>query len=129
MFDYTVETSKSVEEAVKSLEENLKEKQFGVLWQFDVKETLESKGLDYEKPFMILEVCNPKEAQKVLTANQKVGYMLPCKMVVYEDDQDGKTKIGMPKPTELINMVGDDSINDIAKDIENRLIEAIEQSK
>ena len=121
MFDYTVETSKSVEEAVKSLEENLKEKQFGVLWQFDVKETLESKGLDYEKPFMILEVCNPKEAQK--------GYMLPCKMVVYEDDQDGKTKIGMPKPTELINMVGDDSINDIAKDIENRLIEAIEQSK
>ena len=129
MFDYTVETSKSVEEAVKSLEENLKEKQFGVLWQLDVKETLESKGLDYEKPFMILEVCNPKEAQKVLTANQKVGYMLPCKMVVYEDDQDGKTKIGMPKPTELINMVGDDSINDIAKDIENRLIEAIEQSK
>ena len=129
MFDYTVETSKSVEEAVKSLEENLKEKQFGVLWQFDVKETLESKGLDYEKPFMILEVCNPKEAQKVLTANQKVGYMLPCIMVVYEDDQDGKTKIGMPKPTELINMVGDDSINDIAKDIENRLIEAIEQSK
>ena len=129
MFDYTVETSKSVEEAVKSLEENLKEKQFGVLWQFDVKETLESKGLDYEKPFMILEVCNPKEAQKVLTANQKVGYMLPCKMVVHEDDQDGKTKIGMPKPTELINMVGDDSINDIAKDIENRLIEAIEQSK
>ena len=96
MFDYTVETSKSVEEAVKSLEENLKEKQFGVLWQFDVKETLESKGLDYEKPFMILEVCNPKEAQKVLTANQKVGYMLPCKMVVYEDDPVSYTHLTLP---------------------------------
>ena len=55
--------------------------------------------------------------------------MLPCKMVVYEDEQDGKTKIGMPKPTELINLVGDDSVNDIAKDIEDRLIECIEKSK
>ncbi|MBR7553126.1 DUF302 domain-containing protein [Allobacillus sp. GCM10007491] len=129
MFHYTVETTKSVEEAAKKLEESLKEKQFGVLWKFDVKGTLESKDLDYEYPFLVLEVCNPKAAKEVLTTNQMVGYMLPCKMVVYQDDKDGKTKIGMPKPTELMKMVGDETIYETAKDIENKLIEAIEQSK
>ncbi|MGI8313650.1 DUF302 domain-containing protein [Halobacillus mangrovi] len=126
MFDYTVETKKSMDEAVESLEANLMEQKFGVLWNFDLKDKLHEKGLEFEKEFKILEVCNPKEAQRVLNENTLAGYFLPCKMVVYTED--GTTKIGMPKPTSLIQMVEDDNIQAIAKDIEERLIGCIDQT-
>lgn len=126
MFHYTVETSKNLEDAIQSLEEILKEEQFGVLWQFDIKEKLQEKGLDFNQPFRVLEVCNPVEAQRVLSQNQLVGYFLPCKIVVYEDA--GKTKIGMPKPTALIQLAEDESITKLARDIENRLMACIDKS-
>ncbi|PLR83696.1 DUF302 domain-containing protein [Bacillus sp. V33-4] len=126
MFDYTVETNKSIDDAIKSLEENLKEEKFGILWMFDIKEKLEEKGLEFQKEFKVLEVCNPHEAQKVLNENGMAGYFLPCKLVVYEDKH--QTKIGMPKPTALISMLNDDKLKQLAKDIENRLISCIDKS-
>ncbi|MGP4108725.1 DUF302 domain-containing protein [Virgibacillus sp. L01] len=126
MFHYTVETTESLEQATQSLEQSLKEEKFGVLWQFDVKDTLQKKGFEFNQPFQVLEVCNPEEAQRVLSQNQLVGYFLPCKIVVYEDA--GMTKIGMPKPTALIQMVEDESLNEIARDIENRMIASIDKS-
>jgi uncharacterized protein (DUF302 family) len=127
MFHYTVETDKSVQDAISSLVESLKEEKFGVLWEFDIKAKLQEKGLDFNQDYCVLEVCNPHEAQKVLTKNKMVGYFLPCKMVVYDDA--GVTKIGMPKPTTLIELVNDPSILEIAKDIEDRLIACIDKAK
>ncbi|WP_431802647.1 DUF302 domain-containing protein [Halobacillus andaensis] len=126
MFDYTVSTNERVEDAVNNLENSLKEEQFGVLWSFDIKDKLQEKGLDFKKEYRVLEVCNPEEAQRVLTENQMTGYFLPCKIVVYDDD--GTTKIGMPKPTALINMINDDVVHALAKDIEERLITCIDRS-
>lgn len=126
MFDYTVETKKSINEAVTSLETNLKEEKFGVLWMFDIKDKLQEKGLDFNQEYKVLEVCNPHEAQRVLNENLLVGYFLPCKIVVYSDN--GQTKIGMPRPTALINLVNNDEIIKLAKGIEDRLIGCINKS-
>ena len=126
MFDYTVETEKNLDEAIKDLEASLKEEKFGVLWTFDIKEKLQEKGLEFEKEFKVLEVCNPLEAQKVLNENEMAGYFLPCKIVVYE--KNGKINIGMPKPTSLISMLNDDKMEQFAKDIEDRLIVCINKS-
>jgi uncharacterized protein (DUF302 family) len=126
MFDYTVETEKNMDEAIKDLEASLKEEKFGVLWTFDIKEKLQEKGLEFEKEFKVLEVCNPLEAQKVLNENEMAGYFLPCKIVVYE--KNGKINIGMPKPTSLISMLNDDKMEQFAKDIEDRLIVCINKS-
>ncbi len=126
MFHYTVETKKSMDEAVRSLEESLKEEKFGVLWQFDIKNTLQEKGFDFNQPYLVLEVCNPKEADRVLSKNQLAGYFLPCKIVVYQDE--GKTKIGMPRPTSLIKMVDDNELVEFAASIENRLIGCMDKS-
>ncbi|HSI68568.1 MAG TPA: DUF302 domain-containing protein [Planococcus sp. (in: firmicutes)] len=126
MFDYTVETSKKRDEAVRDLEENLKEEKFGVLWNFDLTAKLQEKGTDFDTPYTILEVCNPQEANRVLSEDLMVGYFLPCKIVVYEEN--GATKIGMPKPSALISMVEKDSIKEIALDIEKRLIGCIDKT-
>lgn len=126
MFDYTVETEKDVEKAIEDLEAILKDEKFGVLWMFDIKEKLQEKGLEFEREFKVLEVCNPHEAQKVLNENDMAGYFLPCKIVVYE--KDGKTKMGMPKPSSLISMLGDPELERIAKDIEDRLITCLNKA-
>ncbi|KGP91628.1 hypothetical protein N780_18515 [Pontibacillus chungwhensis BH030062] len=119
MFHYTVETSKTLDEAVEALQAELKEEKFGVLWDFNVKDTLQNKGFDFDTTYRILEVCNPGEAKSILEKNSLASYFLPCKVVVYE--QEGQTKIGMPKPTALIGFLEDSELNDQAKDIEERM--------
>lgn len=126
MFDYTVKTSKSLVDAVRAVEESLLEENFGVLWKLDLTAKLKEKGMDFDTPYTVLEVCNPKEAQRVLDENLLVGYFLPCKIVVYEDK--GTTKIGLPKPTSLIQMIQNDKIQALAEDIERRLISSIDKA-
>ena len=125
-FHYTVETNKSIDETVKALETTLKEEQFGVLWDFDLTAKLQEKGMDFDSAYRVLEVCNPKEADRVLKEDKVTGYFLPCKIVVYEDE--GKTKIGLPKPTTLIELANNEKLNEIATDVEKRLIRSIDQA-
>ncbi|WHY70554.1 DUF302 domain-containing protein [Fictibacillus enclensis] len=128
MFHYTVETNQTIDEAVNTLEKNLKEEKFGVLWQLDLPAKLQEKGVkDYTTPYRVLEVCNPKEAARVLNLNELVGYFLPCKITVYESD--GKTKIGLPKPTMMVDFIEDEELKSIAKNIEFTLINVLDKSK
>lgn len=127
MFHYTVESQKTFEEAIDSIEVSLKEEGFGVLWKFNIPETLAKKGVELDKEFMVLEVCNPHEAKRVLSENSLVGYFLPCKIVIYKEQN--QTKIGMPKPSSLIGLLSDENLIEVAKDIETRLIRCIDQAK
>ncbi|MCL6442653.1 MAG: DUF302 domain-containing protein [Alicyclobacillus sp.] len=126
-FHYSVVTEKSVDEAVKSLEESLKANKFGVLWQLDLPAKLHEKGVELDMQYRVLEVCNPHEAKRVLTQNPLVGYFLPCKVVVYESE--GQTHIGLPKPTALMNVLGDQALLDIAQGVEATLKKAIDEAK
>lgn len=126
MFHYTVESTKSLQTTLLSLEEQLKDEQFGVLWDLNMNEKLEAKGLNLEDHYRILEVCNPKEAYGILSKNPLVSYFLPCKIVVHE--AGAKVQVGMPKPTALIGLVEDDELKAIAQDIENRLQLCINKS-
>jgi len=127
-FHFTVNSDKTIDEAITSIEQNLKENKFGVLWQLNLTETLLKKGVDsYKKPYRILEVCNPLEAARVIEHNPLVGYFLPCKITVYEEE--GKTKIGLPKPTAMIGLLNDAELITIAEEIEKILIDVLEKSK
>lgn len=125
-FHYTVTTRKSIQDAVTALEDNLKEEKFGVLWTFDIKEKLEEKGCHLDEEFIVLEVCNPKEAERVLKETKLAGYFLPCKIVVYKEE--GQTKIGLPRPTALISILDQVPLQEMAEDIEQRLIGCLDRS-
>jgi uncharacterized protein (DUF302 family) len=127
-FEYTVVTEKTIDQAVQALEESLKANQFGVLWQLDIPSKLKEKGVDFNVPYRVLEVCNPHEAKKVLSQNPKVGYFLPCKVVVYQG-VDGRTRIGLPKPSVLMEIIGDPSLRDIAQGVEETLKKAVNEAK
>jgi len=124
MFDYTVITSKEFNQTVEDLKKALVERKFGVLWELDVPSKLKEKGVEYAGPFRILEVCNPLKAKGVLEANLRAGYFLPCKVVVYTEE--GKTKIGMPRPTVLIGLLGDESLRKVAEEVEADLAAAMD---
>jgi uncharacterized protein (DUF302 family) len=125
-FDYTVEAGYSIHSTIQLLESHLKEEGFGILWIFNIKEKLQEKGLDFSDDYMVLEVCNPYEAERVLMENKRSGYFLPCKIVVYNDTE--KTLIGFPRPTALVSVINNEAIKLLAKDIEERLIKCIDKT-
>src|SRR5699024_5323870 len=126
MFHYTVKTNESIDDAINTLESQLKTESFGVLWKFDIKETLENKGFDFDQSYRVLEVCNPKEAKDILEKNSVGGYLRACKIIVYEETYS--SMIALPRTTQLISMVEDEQLKDTAKNIEDRLIKCIDAS-
>ena len=123
---YEKSTNKSLTEAISSLESNLKESGFGILWQLNFKDKLHEKGLEFKDDFVVLEVCNPKQAKEVLEENIQIGYVLPCKMVVRREDD--KTYIGMTSPEVLIGLFEGSDLKEVAKKVEESLKNSIEAS-
>lgn len=117
-------TEWSFEEAIEKVKASLKEQGFGVLTEIDVKDTLRNKlDVDFRK-YAILGACNPPNAYKALQAEQDIGLMLPCNVIVYE--KDGKTIIAAIRPTVAMGMIDNEELKTIAEDIEKRLEKAID---
>lgn len=121
---YERKVNKQFEEAVESIKISLAKNKFGVLWELNFQDKLKEKGLDFNKNFKVLEVCNPVQAKEVLDTNIEVGYFLPCKVVVYE--KNNSVFVGMLRPTEIINMLDNNELNKIADDVELVLKNAID---
>ena len=127
MFDYTVASKKSFEQALADLKKALIESKFGVLWEMDLVAKMKEKGVEYPGgKFIILEVCNPQRAKSVLDIDIKAGYFLPCKMVVYT--KDGITNIGIARPSTLIVLMGNATLSEIAEEVDKDLIAAIDSA-
>lgn len=124
--NYTVTTTKSVNEAVEALEKSVKENKFGVLHIHDVKNTLKEKGVDFVNECKILDVCNPHHAKEILSTDMLMSMMLPCKISVYTDNKE--TKISMAKPTSMFLKVNE-SLGDVVSEIEQSLKNIIDQAK
>lgn len=123
---YEKRTEKNLNEALNSLKENLQKNEFGVLWELNFKDRLEENGLSLKDDFIVLEVCNPKQAKEVLEKNIHIGYVLPCKMVVRNEGDN--VYIGMTRPKGLIDLFEDDDLKSVAQKVEDTLQKAIEES-
>ena len=103
---YIVETNKTFAQASDDLEAAVKNNGFGVLHIHDLGETLRSKGIEFAEQCRIFEVCNPKQAAKVLSADMRLNMALPCRISVYTEN--GKTRIGLIKPAQMLSSLSDD---------------------
>lgn len=124
---YKVQSSKTYADTIIALKEALSKEQFGVLWELNFKDKLQEKGLEFETNFNVMEACNPGKAKKVLDKNIEAGYFLPCKVVVYE--KDNSVWMGMLKPTSLIGLLMEESLMEIAKEVETSLMTAMDNAK
>lgn len=120
-------TAKGIDEAVASIEAAMAGRKFSILWQLDVNKTLESKGLSLAHEVRILEVCSAPKAKHALETDPTIAYFLPCKIVVMK--VDGKTTIGLARPTALMGIMGDERFDGLAREVEAELLAIIEAAK
>lgn len=74
----------------------LKERGYGIMTRVDVRQTMEEKGVDFDRDIVLLGICNPGHAKKALTADEDVALMLPCSAVVYGRESGSTLKIAKP---------------------------------
>jgi uncharacterized protein (DUF302 family) len=107
------------ERAKEKVTEELKREGFGILSEIDVQEKLREKlGVDIGR-YLILGACNPPFAHKALQVEENIGLMLPCNVILYE--RDGKTVVGVIKPTVAMQMIENEELGGIAGQIEEKL--------
>jgi len=107
------------EQAVEKVTAELKKEGFGVLTTIDVKETLKAK-LNVEFPrYIILGACNPPFAHKALQAEEHIGLLLPCNVIVYE--KAGTTVVAAFDPMVMTAVVDNPGMQPIAKEVRERL--------
>jgi len=124
--DYGISKTVSLtyERAVEKVTEELKKEGFGVLTTIDVKATLKQKlGVDFTK-YVILGACNPPFAHKALLAEEQIGLLLPCNVVVYE--KEGKTVVAAFNPLVMTKILNNPAMGQLAEEVRARLAIAVE---
>lgn len=110
-------------EAVERVTAALKEQGFGVLTEINVQATLKQKlDADFRK-YVILGACNPALAQQALTTELEVGLLLPCNVIVYEDDGGSVVSIG--DPVAIMGVANNAGLEAIAQEARTRLQQAL----
>jgi uncharacterized protein (DUF302 family) len=99
---YVKETPKSVETTVTDLAEAVARHGFGVLHSYDLPAKMAEKGVAFDGECRILEVCNPRQAARILEADMTVSLALPCRISVYREG--GVTKVGTLLPKALLGV-------------------------
>jgi len=108
------------EETITKVTEELKKEGFGVLADIDVKETLKKKlNVDF-RPYKILGACNPPFAYQALQAEDKIGLMLPCNVIVQEISP-GLVEIAAIDPASTMQGIGNPALIKIAEQVREKL--------
>jgi uncharacterized protein (DUF302 family) len=103
----------------------LKEEGFGILTEIDVAATLKTK-LDVDfRPYVILGACNPQLAHRALGAELAIGLLLPCNVVVWEED--GGSVVSIAKPEAMFEIVGRADVQPVADEAGERLRRALDR--
>ena len=115
----------SFDEAIAKVTEELKKEGFGILTEIDVKETLKKKiDVDFRK-YKILGACNPPFAYKALQAEETLGVLLPCNVVVQEKE-GGKVQVSIVNPMESMQAVKNPALEEIAAEVSSKLEKVLE---
>jgi len=117
-FSKTVDLS--FEDTINKVTEELKKEGFGILTTIDIKETLKNKiDVDFKK-YTILGACNPTLAHKALQAEEEIGLLLPCNVIVYE--KEGKTAVSVFDPSLMTKVVENENLDSIAEEVKEMLL-------
>ena len=118
-YGYTKEVAKDFDGAIEAVKAELAKVGFGVLFELDVANTLKQKiGAELER-YVILGACNPPLAYKALQAEQEIGLLLPCNVIVYQ--KGDQVFVSTIVPTAAMGMVENGAVKEIAAEAEGLL--------
>ena len=120
MYGFTASVNGNMDDIRDRVEAALKEEGFGVLTEIDVAATLKNK-IDVErKPYLILGACNPVLANQAINADPDIGMLLPCNVVLREED-DGSITVGFMDPAAVLGLVDREGVEELAGEVRSRL--------
>jgi uncharacterized protein (DUF302 family) len=118
-YGFTKKLDIPYETVIELVKEALKKGGFGVLTEIDMKEKMKEKlGIDMRK-YIILGACNPPNAYKAILAEENIGLMLPCNVIVYE--KDSKAVLSIIRPTVAMQMIDNMELQKLAESVEGQL--------
>ena len=121
-----MESRKKLETVCQDLEKAVTANKFGVMTVHNLNETMAKKGVQFDRPCRIFEVCNPHQAKKVLEQNIHISTFLPCRISVFtEGDRVVLTTL---KPTELISHFNAPELEPVAREVEEALAKIMREA-
>ncbi len=123
---YAKEANETLESVAKRLEEAVKAHKFGVIGVIDLKAKMAEKGVEFEKPCRLYEVCNPVQAKRVLESDMTIATALPCRIAVYEEKN--RVKVATILPTQMLALFSVPDLAPVAEDVENQIKAMIDEA-
>ena len=118
-YGFRKELNAPFDQVVEMVTEELKKEGFGILTKIDVKEKFKEKlGIDF-KNYVILGACSPSHAHRAILEEEDIGLLLPCNVIVYE--QEDNTVVSIIKPTTGMGMIDNEALRQIAQEVEAKL--------
>ena len=108
------------DQAIETVTEELGKEGFGVLTEIDVQATLKKKLGEDMRPYRILGACNPPLAHQAVTAVPEIGLLLPCNVLVREDD-NGKVHVSFMDPGSVLGLVDNPDVEPLAAEVKEKL--------
>jgi len=123
---FSTTLDQSFDAAIENVTAELKEEGFGILTEIDVKQALKEKiDVDFRN-YRILGACNPPFAYQALQAEDKIGTMLPCNVIV-QDTDDGRVEVAAIDPLASMQAIDNPQLQEIAEEIRGRLRRVVER--
>lgn len=120
MYGFSISLNESFENALNRVTTALKDEGFGILTEIDVKATLKKKlGVDMP-PYTILGACNPPLARQALEADPDIGLLLPCNVVVRQEDS-GWVTVAFMDPLAVLGLVDKPGVKELATEARRKL--------
>jgi uncharacterized protein (DUF302 family) len=110
----------SFDAALLRVTEELQKEGFGVLTEIDVKATMKKKLNADMAPYRILGACNPQLAHRALSVEPQIGLLLPCNVVIRQDEA-GKVYVDFMDPNSVLGLVKRPEVKQLAAEVEQRL--------
>jgi uncharacterized protein (DUF302 family) len=124
-YHFTTTLKTDMPTAIEKVTQALAAQGFGILTEIDIAATLKKKiDVDF-RPYRILGACSPAFAHKALLAEDKIGTMLPCNVVVQQLD-DGLIEVSAVDPMASMTAIENPALGDIAKDVRGQLQSVID---